>query len=147
MAVPASSQPSKSSSSLSSAIIGSAATSPSNHSGMSPGGHATTVSSMTGNYVHAVVQLTRDGHPVVFSGIRLPEEAFDLSVSDVTLAQFEAAARKRGRWVESFPSGWNAVLHNNMTALDILLKVHFHSMAILKANCSTRCYPLNLGSA
>src|SRR5436189_5867736 len=43
----------------------SAETSPSNYSVTSPARHGLTVSSLAGNYVYAVIQVTRDLHPVI----------------------------------------------------------------------------------
>ncbi|KAJ8522978.1 hypothetical protein ONZ45_g506 [Pleurotus djamor] len=58
---------------------------------------ALTVTSVRGDYIYVVVQVTKDLHPVVYSDWRLPEPAYDLGVSDVTLSQFEALALKAGR--------------------------------------------------
>jgi CDK inhibitor PHO81 len=121
-AIPAVVQTVKPMSSLSSAIIGSAATSPSNY-GMSPAGQATTVSSVIGSYIHAVVQLTRDGHPIIYAGRRLPEDAFDLSISDVTLPQLEALARRHSKWVEFWSATQTALPYDCVITLDALLKV------------------------
>jgi CDK inhibitor PHO81 len=67
-------------------------TSPSSHSITSSVGQASTISSLRGSYLYLVVQVTRDLHPVVCADWILPQSTFDLTVSDVTLAQFEALA-------------------------------------------------------
>ncbi|KIK99683.1 hypothetical protein PAXRUDRAFT_131479 [Paxillus rubicundulus Ve08.2h10] len=59
--------------------------------------HTVTLSSLSGNYIHAVVQVTRDLQPVLYDSLLLPESAFDLCVPDVTLAQFEALANRLDR--------------------------------------------------
>jgi hypothetical protein len=91
---------------------------------MSPSGRAATVSSITGTYVHAVVQLTRDNHPVVFSGRRLPIDDVDVSVSGVTLAQFEAVGKRRSLWLDATTAGRTESIVGRMITLDSLLKVN-----------------------
>lgn len=56
--------------------------------------HTVTLSSLSGHYVHAVVQVTRDLHPVLYCNMLLPETPFDLRVADITLSQFEALANR-----------------------------------------------------
>ncbi|KAI5894255.1 uncharacterized protein SCHCODRAFT_02498599 [Schizophyllum commune H4-8] len=58
-----------------------------------------TVSSLQGEYVTAVVQLTKDGKPVVYAEDLLPDVGLGLEVDagQVTLAQFEALASRLGR--------------------------------------------------
>ncbi|KAI9310793.1 hypothetical protein BX666DRAFT_1882142 [Dichotomocladium elegans] len=53
-----------------------------------------TASSLTGDYVRVVVQLTRDNVPVVFAQWLVPFEGLDLSVSDLTYEQFLEVGRK-----------------------------------------------------
>lgn len=60
------------------------------------GGLPLTHSSLYGSYLHVVVQVTRDLHPVVYSDWLLPGTASELGVADVTLEQFEALARASG---------------------------------------------------
>ncbi|WVQ75263.1 hypothetical protein IAR50_004876 [Cryptococcus sp. DSM 104548] len=55
-----------------------------------------TASSLSGEYVHVVVQVTKDGVPVVYPHLRLPVEEFDLGVSDVTFAQYSQLASRLG---------------------------------------------------
>ncbi|KAI8982286.1 hypothetical protein BDF20DRAFT_866024 [Mycotypha africana] len=47
-----------------------------------------TASSLSGDYVQVVVQLTRDLIPVVYANWMIPYRGLDLTVSDVTLEQF-----------------------------------------------------------
>lgn len=47
-----------------------------------------TASSLAGDYVRVVVQLTRDNVPVVFANWLIPFEGLDLAVSDVTFDQY-----------------------------------------------------------
>ncbi|KAF4574677.1 ubiquitin-protein ligase peroxin 12 [Pleurotus pulmonarius] len=58
---------------------------------------ALTITSLRGDYIYVVVQVTKDLHPVAYTDWRLPEPSYDLGVSDITLAQFEALALKCGR--------------------------------------------------
>ncbi|CAG8459568.1 27087_t:CDS:2 [Dentiscutata erythropus] len=53
-----------------------------------------TSSSLSGEYIQVVVQVTRDMVAVVYSEWMLPVEGFDLSVSDVTVKQFKSLSRK-----------------------------------------------------
>lgn len=59
--------------------------------------HTVTLSSLSGNYVYAVVQVTRDLQPVLYGERLLPESSYDLGVADVTLAQFDALANRLDR--------------------------------------------------
>lgn len=106
---------------------GSAQTSPSAHSVASSAGHAFTISSLHGNYVYVVVQVTRDFHPVVYPDWLLPDTGFDLGVADVTLAQFEALAKRFGRSLSmtnaSMALDWPALISHSMVSLAQLMKV------------------------
>ncbi|KAI0032031.1 hypothetical protein K488DRAFT_50830, partial [Vararia minispora EC-137] len=110
-----------------------------------------TVTSVTGRYVHLTIQVTRDMHPVVYAERRLPEDAFDLSVDDVTRAQFEALAVLTGRdfsRVQEAPTSpveWYQALRDMMIPLDVLLATLPGSMWLcLELVCSlTRNSPLN----
>ncbi|KAG8218347.1 cyclin-dependent protein kinase inhibitor [Butyriboletus roseoflavus] len=72
-------------------------TSPSVHSTSASPSHTVTLSSVSGNYVYAVVQVTRDLQPVLYGEQLLPESSYDLGVADVTLAQFDALANRLDR--------------------------------------------------
>ncbi|KXN87959.1 Ankyrin repeat protein nuc-2 [Leucoagaricus sp. SymC.cos] len=105
--------------------IGSAQTSPAQ--GFALAGHqALPVTSLQGEYHYVMVQVTSDLHPVVCSDWILPETEFDLSVSDMTLAQFQKLANRVNRdmgSVRGYPSfEWSAALKRCMVPLVDLLK-------------------------
>lgn len=123
--------------SLSSFSLSSAATSPS-QSAVATGGHALTISSITGQYVYVTVQVTRDGHPVTFPRWQLPEDAFDIGVPNVTLAQFESFARRKGQWLNAsmdIPmalADWRSAVAGCMSSLQLLMQVGgFYSCQVL----------------
>ncbi|CAA7260261.1 unnamed protein product [Cyclocybe aegerita] len=91
------------------------------------GGQTLTISSLQGEYVYIIVQVTRDLHPVVFFDWHLPNIDFDLGVSGVTLAQFGALAKSVGKDVlgsgERSSADWAKYLPGAMISLDRLLKV------------------------
>jgi len=121
-------QPNLSSWSHRSNLIGSAQTSPAVNSTDNMGGQvALTISSLRGCYIFAVVQVTRDLHPVVYSDWLLPGTDFDLGVSDVTLEQFEALSHRSGRRInpenDVMDTDWSSLLSRSMISLADLLKV------------------------
>ena len=81
--------------------IESAQASPSIQSTVAPAGSLHTISSLKDRYVYAVVQVTRDYHPVIFSDWTLPVSEFNLGVADVTLEQFETVAVRLGKDIEN----------------------------------------------
>ncbi|KAH8118535.1 cyclin-dependent protein kinase inhibitor [Phellopilus nigrolimitatus] len=109
--------------------LGSAYTSPSNHSISGTNGHTITLSSLVGDYVHLTVQVTRDLHPVIFNNWKLPIAEFDLGVSDVTFAQLMAISTRAGyhadlaRFKTATPSEWHHVLSGALFSLKDLMKV------------------------
>ncbi|KAF5387896.1 hypothetical protein D9615_000107 [Tricholomella constricta] len=108
-------------------LIGSAQASPSVHSITNEGGQLLTISSLQGNYIYVVVQVTRDLQPVIFSDWLLPGGDFDIGVSDLTLAQFESLASRLGRTVSSISTSgmeeWSSMLSRSMISLAQLLKL------------------------
>lgn len=79
-----------------------------------------TISSLQGQYIRVTVQVTKDLEPVIFSDWMLPSTDFDLSVCDVTLAQFESLATRLGRGVEYLTDsldGLTALLPKAMVSL------------------------------
>ena len=88
-----------------------------------------TVSSLQGEYVTAVVQLTKDGKPVVYAEDLLPDVGLGLDVDagQVTLAQFEALASRLGRATLSADgagaSAYARVIGQAMLPLGRLLRV------------------------
>ncbi|KAK7061450.1 ankyrin repeat protein nuc-2 [Favolaschia claudopus] len=96
-------------------------TSPSSYSITSGLGQASTISSLRGNFLYLVIQVTRDLHPVVCADWVLPQPNFDLNVSDVTLEQFEKLALPAGRNVIPQTDGWSGVA-STLVSLAHLLK-------------------------
>lgn len=91
------------------------------------GGLPLTHSSLHGNYLHVVVQVTRDLHPVVYSNWLLPSTVSELGVADVTLEQFEKLAKASGCDCELTPDGldigdYRRLLATCMLSLEYLLK-------------------------
>ncbi|KAJ2933452.1 hypothetical protein H1R20_g3630, partial [Candolleomyces eurysporus] len=88
------------------------------------GGLPLTQSSLYGSYLHVVVQVTRDLHPVVYSDWLLPGTASELGVADVTLEQFEALARTSGGFCDLTPASgrdYAQLLPTCMVSLEYLL--------------------------
>ena len=112
----------------SSRAIGSTQTSPATHSMATVGSHSLTHSSVSGNYIYLTVQVTRDLQPVAYGQWRLPEDAYDLGVADVTLDQFTNLARRLGRGFELPPTpvslrDLHVMVARSMVSLSELLKV------------------------
>ncbi|PPR02469.1 hypothetical protein CVT24_002018 [Panaeolus cyanescens] len=106
--------------------VGSVHASPMSQLGL-PNSQNITISSIHGNYISVIVQVTRDLYPVVYSGWQLPDTGFDLGVSDVTLSQFENLAQSLGRGDcnlrnRSSFGEWNQCLSSAMVSLDRFLK-------------------------
>ncbi|OSD04331.1 cyclin-dependent protein kinase inhibitor [Trametes coccinea BRFM310] len=109
--------------------LGSAQTSPSNPSLAMASGHSLTHSSVTGSYIYVTVQVTRDLHPVIFADWKLPDDQYDLGVSDVTLTQFRLLAMRLGRGAgapeaaSASPSVWARWISSSMITLQELLRL------------------------
>lgn len=107
----------------------SANTSPSTYSISGSMGHTIVLTSLIGEYVHVVIQVTRDLQPVVFDGWKLPLTDFDAGICDVTYAQLRAIAERAGQGKEltrqsaSSPSEWHKLLSGSFIALQQLMKV------------------------
>ncbi|RXK38872.1 hypothetical protein M231_03821 [Tremella mesenterica] len=96
-----------------------------------------TASSLSGEYLHIIVQVTRDLIPVVYSDDLLPLPPIDpksnvklnVGVSNVTLEQFDALAstsKRRLPLSSNQPQGmteWHVSMENVMTTLDDFLNV------------------------
>lgn len=98
--------------------------------------HSLTISSITGDYVYVVVQVTRDMHPVVYPHWKLPGDKFDLHIPNMTLAQFEKLAVELGRNVDvrkqkpATPAQWYSLLRGSMLSLaELFLVRDFGSMS------------------
>ncbi len=101
-------------------LLTSTQTSPSVHSNYGTSAPTLTISSLQGQYVRVIVQVTKDQQPVIYSDWLLPTADFDLCVCDVTLEQFESLANRLGRGAESltgFPNGWPASVPQAMVSL------------------------------
>ncbi|KAJ7667694.1 cyclin-dependent protein kinase inhibitor [Mycena polygramma] len=137
-------------------LIGSATsahTSPSSHSITNSVGQASTISSLRGSYLYLVVQVTRDLYPVVCTDWILPQPDFDLNVSDITLAQFEALALSAGRNVSSQADDWPNLVSSSMISLAQLLKILPSTLGVSlelaypqRAICAQSPYRLQLNS-
>jgi CDK inhibitor PHO81 len=105
----------------------SAHTSPSNLSAAGAPVRPALISSLRGSYVYAVIQVTRDCQPVVYSHWRLVDAHFDLGVADVTLEQFEALAKRLGKDLdladEALAESPGEAVKDSMLSLTQLLKV------------------------
>lgn len=89
-------------------------------------------SSLAGEYLHLVVQLTKDYVPVVYGEWRLPYPGLSLGVSDVTLKQFNELASSLSKTsqdileplqADSTPSIWSKALSNGLIPLKDVLSV------------------------
>ena len=91
--------------------------------------HSLTISSITGDYVYVVIQLTQDMQPVAYPYWKLPEDKFDLYVPDLTLAQFEKLGIESGRNVDlrkqkpTKSAQWYSLVKRSMPSLAELLSV------------------------
>src|SRR5258706_7216096 len=94
----------------------------------SPG--SVTISSLSGDYLHVVVQVTRDLVPVVYSKWHLPVNGVDVGVCSVSAAQFSGIAVGKGMVINPMHTPgtvqeWAAILRAPMFTLEHLLKVCF----------------------
>ncbi|KZW03860.1 ankyrin [Exidia glandulosa HHB12029] len=106
--------------------IGSAHTSPSTRStAVTETQRGPTVSSLVGDFVHVVVQLTRDGVPVLCTPLFLPDPNYTLRVADVTIAQFQSLSARLGKNVlkqgqAATASEWQSVVKDSLISLNTL---------------------------
>ena len=86
-----------------------------------------TASSLSGEYVHIVVQVTKDGHPVAFPEWRLPVSGLDVGVSDVSLSQFRTIAESHHRQLvppeKSTSNEWYNAISTSMASLEDVLNL------------------------
>ncbi|GAA5885473.1 hypothetical protein JCM6882_009633 [Rhodosporidiobolus microsporus] len=89
-----------------------------------------TASSLSGEHVRIVVQVTSDGHPVAWPLWALPVEGLDVNVADVTIEQFRALAKRLGKTVETRKVGrmddaaeWYRAICDALVPLDELLSI------------------------
>jgi len=82
------------------------------------------VTSLQDEYLYVMVQVTRDLYPVACSNWMLPETEFELTVSDITIAQFNGIAKRLERDMQSIigdPS-WLRTIRRWMVPLVDLLQ-------------------------
>jgi CDK inhibitor PHO81 len=84
-----------------------------------------TASSLSGEYINVVVQVTKDGVPVVYPEWRLPVGGLDIGVPDVTFEQFTSLASSTSRTfappATASAAEWYTAIESSMAALaDIL---------------------------
>ena len=88
-----------------------------------------TLSSLTGDYIHLTVQVTRDLNPILYDSWKLAVAEFDLGVSDVSLSQVQGLAaraglvRDLGQFQTLTPTAWQKLLQGSMMSLMDILKV------------------------
>ncbi|GJN88570.1 hypothetical protein Rhopal_001536-T1 [Rhodotorula paludigena] len=89
-----------------------------------------TASSLSGEHVRIVVQVTSDGHPVAYPQWRLPIDGLDVCVGDVSLDQFSSLAKRLGKSVDPAqvrnredPSAWYQAIADALVPLEELLTI------------------------
>lgn len=96
-------------------------------------GGLVTATSLTGQYLTVIVQVTKDLIPVVYGDHKLPIEAFEMGVADVTYDQFQKLAKAKGRRLEDsrveankgelVVGVWANLIRSSMVSLETLLAV------------------------
>ncbi|KAG9002368.1 phosphate system positive regulatory protein pho81 [Tulasnella sp. 427] len=101
-------------------------------------------SSLSGEYIHVIVQVTRDGFPVVCPSYKLPVDGLDMGVADLTVEQFLKLAQTNKTELPPGLSGkdlssseWKKVLRQTTTTLGNLLKV----LPVKHGLCLELAYP------
>jgi CDK inhibitor PHO81 len=94
------------------------------------GSSVVTASSLSGEHVRLVVQVTSDGVPVAYPLWKLPVEGFDVHVGEVTSSQFIALAKRLGKILDietigdrTDPVAWYQAILGSLIPLDELLRV------------------------
>ncbi|SCV69297.1 BQ2448_2317 [Microbotryum intermedium] len=89
------------------------------------GASVVTASSLSGEHVRVIVQVTSDGVPVAYPQWKLPLEGFDVHVGDVTFAQFVTLAQRTARRLDparvadpADPASWYQTISNSLISLD-----------------------------
>ena len=85
-----------------------------------------TASSLSGEYVDVVVQVTKDRVPVAYPDYNLPVPGFDIGVANVTYDQFEQLAQTTNRQFSPPSSAqtaaeWFTTISNSLVSLESLL--------------------------
>lgn len=112
-----------------------------------------TASSLSGEHLRVVVQVTKDGVAVVYPAFTLPVEGLDVYVGSVTGQQFSALAANTGRTLEVAEAqrekmgllDWKVALQRSMVTLEALLEVSYLAVACtcaaLTLSALLRCSP------
>lgn len=110
------------------------------------GNSVVTASSLSGEHVRVIVQVTSDGFPVAYPQWKLPVEGFDVHVGEVTSAQFHALAKKLGKTLDptsiadkTNPASWYQAVLGAMVSLDELLRVR--TSLLMTLTDTVRCCP------
>jgi CDK inhibitor PHO81 len=89
-----------------------------------------TLSSLSGEFVHIVVQVTRDRVPVAYPdwNLSVEDDRFDLGVADASAAQFTRLSVKLGKELNmgktpTSAAGWHRFLSQKMCTLKEILQV------------------------
>ncbi|GAA5941057.1 uncharacterized protein JCM15063_000635 [Sporobolomyces koalae] len=89
-----------------------------------------TASSLSGEHVRIVVQVTSDGYPVAWPHWKLPVDGLEVNVGDVTLEQFVNLAQRTQRTLDPSriiskddPAAWYQALVSALVPLDELFKI------------------------
>lgn len=85
-----------------------------------------TASSLSGEYIHIVVQVTKDFIPVAYPDWNLPIPNFTIGVSDVTLSQFTSLAESTHRQLPTDNTTtkaieWHKLISTSMASLEQVL--------------------------
>lgn len=87
-----------------------------------------TASSLTGQYIRIIVQVTRDGVPVAYPLWKLPIDDLEVHVGDVTVEQVLALARRTSRSFDAAasysedPMSWYTAISHMLVPLSELLE-------------------------
>lgn len=109
--------------------MGAALTSPSAYSISGSSSQTIVLTSLIGDYIHLVAQLSVDLKPVIYSNWKLPVAEFELGVADVTLPQLQGVAARAGLSVDFrrhqlvTPLEWQKRLRGSLVTLPDVLKV------------------------
>lgn len=84
-----------------------------------------TASSLSGEYVHVVIQVTKDGIPVAYPDWRLPVQGLDIGVSDVTCAQIRQLSAQNNLLLQAptsaVASEWHQAISRSLMSLEEIL--------------------------
>ncbi|KAG8994889.1 ubiquitin-protein ligase peroxin 12 [Tulasnella sp. JGI-2019a] len=94
-----------------------------------------TFSSLSGEYIHVVVQVTRDMVAVIYPSFSLPTEGYNLGIADITLGQFQSLAKSLKADSSHLGNArtsaeWHTILSKSMLTLGQVLQILPPSMGI-----------------